>query len=200
MYRVLVRGKDERFDQMRERCLAFLGFWIFQMVWVWVVSLPVTFLNSASVNVGVLTWMDVVGGLLWLLGFILETIADHTKAAWYSNPATRDLHLRSGVWSVSRHPNYCGEIMCWIGIFLISTAVYSANTEYAFFSVFSPIITIVLLLFVSGVPLAEARADQKFGKDPEYQEYKRTTSPVIPMPTCVYAAMSCDRGSNYGAM
>ena len=45
-YRILMIGEDKRFDGMRENCLKFLGFWVFQMMWVWIVSLPVTFVNG----------------------------------------------------------------------------------------------------------------------------------------------------------
>ena len=40
LYRVLQRGKDERFDEIRGKCLSFFGFWTYQVFWVWAVSLP----------------------------------------------------------------------------------------------------------------------------------------------------------------
>ena len=82
-----------------------------------------------------------------------------------------------------------GEIMCWIGIFLTSTSVYPSNTHSAYVSILSPLFTILLLMFVSGIPLGEERYDQKYGAVKEYREWKRVTSPLIPMPQCVYGRL-----------
>jgi steroid 5-alpha reductase family enzyme len=108
--RVLKRGKDDRFDEMRERPLAFLGFWVFQMSWVWICTLPLFFLNSTpdddSKDIGV---RDVLGWVIWLFGFALEVIADYTKDVFRSDPANSDDFPKTGVWAWSRHPNYMGE-------------------------------------------------------------------------------------------
>jgi len=186
LYRVLSRGKDERFDQMRDRFFAFLGFWIYQIVWVWTTGLPVTFLNAAKVDVP-LGALDYAGWAVWFVGWTFEAIADQSKH-WYmaDKSPNKSKFLNSSVWAVSRHPNYFGEIMCWLGMFLTSAAVYSANDTGGYASIISPAITYLLLMYVSGIPLAEERYDQKYGKLPEYLEYKKSTSPLIPMPACVY--------------
>lgn len=49
-YRILKIGEDKRFDETRNNCLKFLGFWIYQMMWVWCVSLPVTYVNGTFQN------------------------------------------------------------------------------------------------------------------------------------------------------
>lgn len=74
--RVLKRGHDARFDEMRSNFWAFLGFWVFQMLWAWGVSLPVMFICSEPSNppLGSVDW----GGLaLFILGFLLEMVGDH---------------------------------------------------------------------------------------------------------------------------
>jgi steroid 5-alpha reductase family enzyme len=90
------------------------------------------------------------------------------------------------VWALSRHPNYFGEIVVWIGIFLISVGSYASNFTYGYVSILSPVLTAALLLFLSGIPMAEARADEKYGGMPEYLEFKKATSPLIPMPKFLY--------------
>jgi hypothetical protein len=82
-----------------------------------------------------------------------------------------------------------GEIMVWIGIFLSAASVFDANTNAGYVALLSPILTAWLLLFVSGIPLGEERYDRKFGHLAEYIEYKRTTSPLIPMPAALYAVI-----------
>jgi hypothetical protein len=88
----------------------------------------------------------------------------------------------------SSSPSF-GEIMCWFGIFLSASSVFNANTNAAFVSILSPLFTAFLLLFLSGIPLGEARYDAKYGHLEEYIQYKRDTSPLIPMPTCLYRAL-----------
>jgi len=186
LYRVLLRGKDDRFDEMRAHFFQFLGFWIAQIIWVWVVSLPVTFLMTARVDQP-LGALDYVGWTLFGIGFIFESLADFSKQAHHSDKSKKDDFLHENVWSISRHPNYFGEITLWLGIFLSACSVFDANDKAGYVAVASPLLTAILLLFVSGAPLGEERSDKKFGAVPAYRSYKKNTSPIVPMPQSVYA-------------
>jgi len=188
LYRVLKRGKDDRFNEMRAHFWQFLGFWVGQMVWAWTVSLPVTFLMGAVYNERIGA-RDIIGWIIWLVGFLFETAADVSKQMHYNDESKRKEHLHEGVWSISRHPNYFGEIMCWLGIFLTASSVFDSNTKAAYVSVLSPIFTAVLLLFASGMPIAEESSDRKFGHKADYIAYKRDTSPLIPLPPAVYGPL-----------
>lgn len=117
LLRVLKRGKDERFDEMRANCLAFLGFWVFQILWVFLVSLPVVLANSSGEQVdgSFGEARDVVGIVVWAVGMAVEYAADASKSAFNEDPKNKGKLLRSGVWKYSRHPNYFGEILCWVG-------------------------------------------------------------------------------------
>ncbi|XXQ32489.1 Protein of unknown function (DUF1295) [Plasmodiophora brassicae] len=179
--RVLRRGHDARFNDMRRDCGKFLGFWVAQIIWVWIVSLPVIFVNASPVNPGIGA-LDLFGWAIWLTGAIVEFWADQTKRDFREDDINRGL-LRTGVWRWSRHPNYFGEICCWVGIFLSSSVTF---VGWEFVSVLSPILTTTLLMFVSGIPLAEARYDARFGLQHFYIEYKKSTSPIIPFPPTVY--------------
>lgn len=116
LFRILKTGKDDRFDDKRDKFLPFFGFWVFQMLWVWTVSLPVTILNSPNVvsvrqpSFGKAT--DIIGIIFWVLAFFLEAIADVQKYRFKQGPgkdpgAVCDV----GFFKLSRHPNYFGEIM-----------------------------------------------------------------------------------------
>lgn len=190
VYRVLSRGKDDRFDTFRDNFCMFLGFWVMQIIWVWVVSLPVIFLNAAIGNPD-LNARDYIGWALWGLGFIIEAIADQSKHNFLKTGDTKNTWLATGIWKYSRHPNYFGEIVLWTGIFITCSSVFeeAGSTKYAYFSLFSPVMTFVFLMFFSGVPPAEERYDLRFGKNPKYIEYKNMTSPLVPLPTSLYAAM-----------
>ena len=79
-YRILMIGTDHRFDEMREHPVKFLYFWIFQMIWVWTVSLPLVHLNTTSTYfVMPLEGTDIAGIVLASFGLIIESIADQSK-------------------------------------------------------------------------------------------------------------------------
>lgn len=122
LFRIIKTGKDDRFDDKRDKFFPFLGFWVFQMIWVWAVSLPVTILNSPNVtkfnqpDFG--TARDIVGTIFWAVGFILESFSDVQKYQFRSNPANKGRHCDAGFFSWSRHPNYFGEIIIQFGMFM----------------------------------------------------------------------------------
>jgi len=199
--RVLSRGKDDRFDKLREHFFQFLGFWIFQILWVWIVSLPVIMVNAADVDVP-LGSLDYAGFTLWVVGFLIESAADFGKKYFDSKPENRGKHVTGGVWNWSRHPNYFGEIILWLGIFLSSSSVYEANTRWAYFSIFSVIFTYFILVYGTGMPPAEQRSNKKWAGKPEWEAYKQRTSVLIPcppglfvhLPYCIKWSLFCEYG------
>ena len=124
LFRIIKTGKDDRFDEMRDKFFSFLGFWVFQMVWVWSVSLPVTIVNSPAVlgfnqpDFG--TGRDIAGVILWVLGFFLESVSDVQKYRFRSNPDNKGKVCDIGLFSWSRHPNYFGEIIMQFGENMLS--------------------------------------------------------------------------------
>lgn len=121
LFRILKTGKDDRFDDKRDKFFPFLGFWVFQMLWVWIVSLPVTILNSPNVlqypqpKFGQAT--DIIGVIIFVLALGLETITDIQKYRFKQSEAGKQpgALCNVGFFSWSRHPNYFGEIMVQVG-------------------------------------------------------------------------------------
>ncbi|OWZ16956.1 Plasma membrane protein [Phytophthora megakarya] len=189
LIRVLKRGKDERFDEMRANCMAFFGFWVFQILWVFLVSFPVILANSCNKIDNFGEPRDYVGIALWAIGMMVENAADTSKSAFNDNPKNKGKLLRSGVWKYSRHPNYFGEILCWVGVTITASANFKGGETWFYVSCISPVFTFLVLMFLSGVPLAEDRYDERFGLDPDYIEYKSSTSPLIMLPPTIYRWM-----------
>ena len=115
LFRIIKTGKDDRFDDKRDKFFPFLGFWVFQMFWVWTVSLPVTILNSPNVtkhrqpNFG--TGRDIAGVILFIIGFVMESVSDIQKYQFRSKPENKGKVCDVGLFVWTRHPNYFGEII-----------------------------------------------------------------------------------------
>lgn len=185
LYRIIKIGEDNRFDDKRENPLKFAIFWIFQAVWVFTVSLPVIFINApaSAERTDYFTAQDVVGIVLFVMGLLTETIADQQKFSFRNNPANKGKWCATGVWRYSRHPNYAGEISVWLGIFIMSTSILE-DGQWA--AVLSPLFTSCTLLFLSGIPLLETKADDRYRSNEDYLTYKKRTSPLVLLPPPLY--------------
>lgn len=118
-----------------------------------------------------LSLLDVIGFLIFCIGFGFETIGDLQLSRFIRNPANKGRLMTTGLWAWSRHPNYFGEAAQWWGLFLIAV-----SSDNGWIAGFSPIAITVLLLFVSGVPLLE----KKYSGRKDFEEYKKHTSKFIP--------------------
>ncbi len=179
LFRRILRIKvDHRFDDMRDKPLRFARFWLLQALTVAVIMLPVSYLLDRSGAPGLGAWAA-AGAAVWLAGLLVETTADAQKSAFRAKDENRGRFVAGGLWRYSRHPNYFGEILVWWGLFLYAVPVLDGA---AFVVVAGPLFITLLLLFVSGIPLLERSADEKYGDDPAYRDYKRRTSILIPLP------------------
>lgn len=179
LFRRIMRMKvDHRFDGMRDDPLRFARFWLLQAITVAVVMLPVTYLLDRDDPPGIGAW-SIAGAAVWLVGLLVEAIADAQKSAFRAKVENRDRFVASGLWRYSRHPNYFGEMLVWWGLFLYTVPVLHGA---AFAVVAGPVFITLLLLFVSGIPPLERSAEEKYGSDPAYREYKRRTSILVPLP------------------
>jgi steroid 5-alpha reductase family enzyme len=179
LFRRILRMKvDHRFDGMRDEPLRFARFWLLQAITVAVVMLPVSYLLDREHPPGFGPWA-VAGAGLWLVGLVVEAVADAQKSAFKSKDENRGRFIASGLWRYSRHPNYFGELLVWWGLFAYAVPCLHGP---AFAVVAGPVFLTVLLLFVSGIPLLEKSADEKHGTDPAYHAYKRRTSILVPLP------------------
>jgi steroid 5-alpha reductase family enzyme len=119
LFRILNTNNDHRFDNMRKHFIKFGTFWFLQFLWVWIVSLPVTVLNSPGVTrygqppFG--TGRDIAGIVIFALGLIIESFADAQRYRFRNKHGNDGLACNSGLWYWSRHPNYFGEIIIHFG-------------------------------------------------------------------------------------
>ena len=164
-------GEDKRFRSIKPSASQFFMTWTLQGLWVSLCSMCA--LTAISSNTGVVTNVFFYIGLaLFITGFTVEVVADMQKSAFKAIPANKDKFITLGLWAKSRHPNYLGEIVLWTGIAVMS---FSSLQGLQYLTLISPIFTYLLLVYVSGVRMLEARGDLKWGDDPDYQNYKKST-------------------------
>jgi len=134
-------------------------------------------INSQADSAPALGVWDGIGLSIWILGFGIEVIADNQKTEFNTEPDNQGKWIDSGLWSYSRHPNYLGEILLWTGIAFFGISCFTGLERVAWIS---PIFIYLLLTKISGTPILDKRALEKWGDDPEYQKYRDNTPALIP--------------------
>jgi steroid 5-alpha reductase family enzyme len=174
--RVHKSGKDGRFDEIKTSFWRFLMAWTLQGLWV-TFTFAAALAAITSRTRQELGWVALIGFLVWLFGFAFEVIADNQKSRFQEDPANKGKFIQSGLWAKSRHPNYFGEIVLWVGVAIIAIPVLQG---WQWVTMISPLFVTLLITGVSGVPLLEKRADEKWGGQEDYEAYKKRTPTLIP--------------------
>ena len=174
--RVIKVGEDKRFEHAKKSFSKFLMFFNISALWVFltIVNVLTMIINNSD---SVTDLFFIIGFSISIIGFIIEVVADMQKRKFRTNISNKGQFISSGLWSISRHPNYFGEMMIWVGM---SFATIPILIGWQFITLISPIFVIFLLTNVSGINLLEASANDKWGADKNYQDYKDKTSVLIP--------------------
>lgn len=179
LYRRVRRdGKDGRFDEIKRSAPRFLIAWTLQGLWVFWTALAAWILVLHPTGAPWGAW-DCAGLALWGGGFLLEVVADTQKSIFKARPENRGRWIDEGVWRWCRHPNYLGEIALWTGVAVLGAGQFQGDQ---WIGLLSPVFVWCLLTQGSGIPLSQARADERWGDDPEYQAYKARTPVLLPWP------------------
>ena len=178
LVRILHMGRDERFDGIREKPLRFLVFWTFQGISIWLILWPSLFAltDGRGADWGL---VRTAGVLVWLLGLVLESIADLQKYRFRSAPENKGLFIHSGLYRHARHPNFLGEMLCWWGVFLVALP---ALEGWQWVAILGPLFLTLLLRFGTGVPTVSRKQGQKYGHLPEFEHYLKNSNMFIPLP------------------
>jgi len=171
------KPEDYRYRAMRERhgtwfpLVSLATVFVLQALLMWVISLPI------QVGIaGAKGWhlAATVGVLLWLFGFLFESVGDFQLARFKSNPANRGRVMNRGLWRYTRHPNYFGDFLVWWGFYCL--ALESGSWWW---TITSPLLMSFLLIRVSGVRLLESSLRSRVTG---YEQYVRSTSAFVPLP------------------
>ena len=168
--------EDYRYQTIRannEPGFAFKSLYIvfgLQGLLAWLIALPLLPAITAQAE---LTALDALAALLWLVGFVFEAGGDYQLAKFKRNPDNKGRVLNSGLWGLTRHPNYFGDFCIWWAYYLFAVAAGG------WWSIASPILMSFLLLKVSGVAMLEKTITSR---RPEYAEYIQNTNAFFPGP------------------
>jgi len=174
--RIIKTGKDKRFDGVRENFKKFGSFWLLQAISIFVILLPTTYILISKDEMS-LNWISYIGLGISVLGIVIESIADSQKFVFKNKSSNKGKWISTGLWKYSRHPNYLGEIMMWVGIFLYCLVYING---IGFITILSPIYITVLLVAVSGIPTLEKEYDKRYRGSKQYQDYKKNTGILFP--------------------
>ena len=168
-------GEDFRYRAWRETwgkwfvIRSYGQIFLLQGVVMLVVSAPVFVVNVHPE--GTLGLLDVAGIALWVIGFAFEAVGDWQLLRFKRSKRGQGAIMTEGLWSITRHPNYFGEVTLWWGFFLMAL-----GSRYGLYAIISPLTITFLLLRVSGIPMLE----KKVVGNPEFEAYKARTSAFFP--------------------
>ena len=174
--RIHAAGGDQRFDHIKVSSSRFFVAWTLQGAWVVMTSCAAVsaILSEQPTAVGA---VFVIGAAMWVVGFVVEVVADRQKSRFRADPANEGRFINTGLWARSRHPNYFGEILLWAGIAVMAIP-YLSGTQWVV--MLSPLFVHALLTRVSGIPTLVRRGQQLWGDDPAYQAYLKSTPLLVP--------------------
>lgn len=170
-------GEDGRYQSLRaswqrHQNLKFLFFFLFQALLDVLLALP--FLLIAFNPLPMWHPLDLLALMLWMLGFVGESVADAQLSAFKRRSTQTGQVCQRGLWYYSRHPNYFCQWLMWVAYALWATA----TPAWGWLGWASPVIMLYFLLFVTGIPPTERQSLASRGE--AYRQYMRTTSAFVP--------------------
>ena len=172
------KGKPEDFRYKKWRdewgkyfvLRSYLQVYLLQGFFMWIISAPIIVVAMAQ-NQAISPFI-LAGSIVWLIGFAFESIGDYQLMLFIKHKQNKSDIMQTGLWKYTRHPNYFGEVLLWWGIFIMVLPL-----PYGVSAIISPITISFLLLYVSGIPMLEA----KYKDHQAFQDYKKRTSAFFPM-------------------
>mgnify|MGYP001213965665 FL=1 len=169
--RIHKAGEDRRFRTIKPNFTRFLMTWTLQGMWVSMCLLCVLTALSSYSGV-IMNSIFFIGLIVFILGLSIEIIADYQKTVFRRNIENKDKFITTGLWSLSRHPNYFGEILLWTGVAVMSI---SSLQGLQYITLISPIFVYILLVYISGIRILENQAKKKWGHLDSFKEYLKNT-------------------------
>ncbi len=171
------KGEDPRYGSWRKASgerfwiISLFKIFLLQALFLWVIALGIQYAQVSAAPPHFI-WLDLLGFIVWTIGFVFESVSDWQLAQFKADPTNTGKVMDRGLWAYSRHPNYFGDFLIWWGIFLIVL-----STPKSVWAVVSPLIMTAVLLKMTGVPLTEKTI---VATRPGYREYIKRTRAFFP--------------------
>lgn len=156
---------------LKKEFVNFFGIHFIPTLQVNVSLLPIYFVFTGDVIY--YDWIF-VGSLISILAVILQIISDKQMRDFKKDVLNKNKIMNLGFWKYSRHPNYLGEVMFWIGLYVMALSV----NDIPSWLILSPISMLVLFVFIS-CPMMDERS---LNKRPGYKDYMKKTSQLLLLP------------------
>jgi steroid 5-alpha reductase family enzyme len=169
-------GEDPRYRELLDRApdnrnwYALHTVYLPQLLILWVACLPLAAGMTTPAPTGPIT---VIGGAVWLVGFVFEVVGDRQLARFRADPANQGQVMDRGLWRYTRHPNYFGDACMWWGLFGLS---YGSAWQLA--TVVSPLLMTFILTRGTGQRMTDRRMA---ASRPGFAAYAARTSGFIPL-------------------
>jgi steroid 5-alpha reductase family enzyme len=169
------KTEDKRYTDMRKRWVkhpylySFLNVYALQAVLLFLINQP--YYQLAFLKDPQFTLVSFIALFFWVIGFIFEVLGDKQLADFRKDPTNKGKLITTGLWSITRHPNYFGEALMWW-----SMAMYTVSVGAPIWVLLSALLITLFLRYVSGVPLLE----KKYKDREDFKIYAKNTSVFIP--------------------
>lgn len=162
------RDLQAKSNQYTWQIINFFGIMLMPTLLVFVAFIPLIYVMEINLNV-----LSLIGSLVILIGTLLELFSDHYMHKFLKSNQQNEV-INIGLWKYSRHPNYLGEILIWVGVYLILLL-----SAYEYWYLFVGMLLMILLFNFISIPLAEKR---QLSKRSTYKEYQLETSRLLILP------------------
>lgn len=169
------KGEDFRYAQWRQDwgknwvIRSFFQIFLVQWVLMQLVAIPIVLGIVGAMTIS--PWMMYLGMTIWLTGFFFEAVGDYQLTQFKKKRSSKGKLMTTGLWSLTRHPNYFGEATLWWGV-----AILAYGTSQSLFVFIGPLVIDFLLLFISGIPMLE----KKYQGRPDWRAYAQKTPAFFP--------------------
>jgi steroid 5-alpha reductase family enzyme len=138
------------------------------MIAAWILCIYLLLAIAGGTNATAMTGAGAAGAALFLLGSWMNSYAEYARHMWKQRPENRGRLYTLGLFRISRHPNYLGDLISFSGLCIMAGRWITAAI---------PLIMLAGFVFAN-IPMLDAHLRAHYGA--AYDEYAVRTRKLIP--------------------
>ena len=143
---------------------------LFPTVIVFAACLPIY--AAVAMDARPLNTLDYLAAAVTLIAILIELVSDIQLHRFLTHRKPDEI-MKTGLWALSRHPNYFGEWLFWAGLALFGLAAVPS----AWFWVVPGAVAMLVMFLVASIPMIDKRSVEQ---RPEYQAHMARVSGFVP--------------------